>query len=185
MEKPLCAGGELHFVRLTDADDARFPAAMALYAESFPLHEQRLLPSQRAILGDARYRFALVCDGAEWVGLLLCWNTADFVYVEHFCIRPDKRNQQYGARALALLEAGGKPVILEIDPPEDAISRRRAAFYARCGFAENPYPHVHPPYRAGQEGHRLTVLSAPQRLDEAAYRAFARFLRETVMRNCF
>ena len=175
----------LHFARLTDANDARFPDAMALYAESFPLHEQRLLPSQRAILGDTRYRFELVCDGADWVGLLLCWETTDFVYVEHFCIRPDKRNRQYGAQALHLLTAEGKPVILEIDPPVDEISRRRAGFYARCGFAENPYPHVHPPYRAGREGHALRVLSSPQALDEQSYGAFAHFLRETVMRNCF
>lgn len=39
-------------------------------------------------------------------------------------------------RALALLAADGLPVILEIDPPVDAVSIRRKGFYQRCGFKE-------------------------------------------------
>lgn len=39
-------------------------------------------------------------------------------------------------QALALLAADGLPVILEIDPPLDAVSIRRRGFYQRCGFKE-------------------------------------------------
>ena len=175
----------MHLERLTSIQDKRYDAAMALYAESFPPHEQRQAASQAAILSDTRYRFELVCDGAEWVGLLLCWETADFIYVEHFCIFPDKRNHHYGQRALPLLQECGKTVILEIDPPEDAISCRRAGFYGRCGYCTNPYQHVHPPYHAGNSGHRLVVLSYPNALHEAAYQSFCQFLQDVVMHNCF
>lgn len=36
-------------------------------------------------------------------------------------------------------------VLLEIDPVVDAVSEARLGFYKKCGFLENPYPHVHPP----------------------------------------
>lgn len=94
----------MHFERLPDADDLRLPAALALYGASFPPHEQRQTASQRTILQNAEYHFDLVYDGETWVGLMLNWETADFIYVEHFCISPEKRNHQYGARALKAAE---------------------------------------------------------------------------------
>lgn len=38
---------KLNFKRLTSAEDAMYPAAMALYAMSFPAHEQREEASQK------------------------------------------------------------------------------------------------------------------------------------------
>ena len=75
----------------------------------------------------------------------------------------------------------GKPVVLEIDPPVDEIARRRQGFYQRCGFAVNPYPHVHPPYRPEYPGHELVVLSSPRALTPAEYGAFACYLSAVVM----
>ena len=175
----------MHFERLTAADDARLPDAMRLYGESFPLHEQRQDASQTAILQNEAYHFDLVYDGEDWVGLLLNWETEDFIYVEHFCILPEKRNCRYGERALSLLRERGKTVILEIDPPEDEISRRRRGFYVRCGFREDPFPHVHPPYRKQNAGHRLTVMSCPEGLTQSGYDRFAQYLSGTVMADCF
>jgi len=53
----------------------------------------------------------------------------------------------------------------------DEIARRRKGFYERCGYAENPYPHVHPPYHCGNKGHELVVMSAPRR-DAVMARAY-------------
>lgn len=71
--------------------------------------------------------------------------------------------------------------VLEIDPPVDEIARRRQGFYQRCGFAVNPYPHVHPPYRPEYPGHELVVLSSPRALTPAEYGAFACYLSAVVM----
>ena len=72
-------------------------------------------------------------------------------------------------------------MVLEIDPPVDEIARRRQGFYQRCGFAVNPYPHVHPPYRPEYPGHELVVLSSPRALPPAEYGAFACYLSAVVM----
>lgn len=171
----------MEFVRLRSPQDERFCQAMELYRQSFPRHEQREELSQKAILSEDEYHFDLVYDGDRFVGLLLSWQSGEFIYVEHFCIRPELRGQKYGQRALELLGQKGKTVILEIDPPVDGISTRRKAFYERCGYQANGFAHVHPPYRPGSEGHPLVVLSAPGPLSDETYGAFAAYLKHRVM----
>lgn len=171
----------MEFIRLLSPEDSRFAAAMALYRESFPVHEQRTAHSQREALRCDEYHFTLLYDGDRFVGLLLDWETTGFRYVEHFCIDPSLRNQSYGKQALDQLVTDGKTVILEIDPPTSEIAVRRKGFYERCGFRENPYAHVHPPYHPGNNGHALLVLSHPSPLSGEAYERFNRYLQDTVM----
>ena len=171
----------LHFLRLHSPRDERYPGAMALYGASFPPHEQREQTSQHQILTCGDYHFNLIYDDGLFVGILLCWQAQDFIYVEHFCIQPQLRGRRYGQRALELLRGQGKPVILEIDPPVDEVSKKRRTFYQRAGFHENPYPHVHPPYHQGVPGHALTVMSCPAPLGQGEYGAFLSYLRQRVM----
>ena len=171
----------MHLARLTSVAHPMFERAMALYRESFPLHEQRLDDAQRQALACADYHFDLLYHGEDFVGLLLTWQTPAFCYVEHFCIAPSCRNQGLGRAALSALSRIGTPIILEIDPPVDGLSIRRKAFYLRAGYCENGFQHVHPPYRPGYDGHPLVVLSYPEPLSPAAYQACGSYLAHTVM----
>lgn len=175
----------MRFERLTSPKHPLYPAAMALYGLSFPPHEQRETASQERILGDEAYYFTLIHDADAFVGLILYWETQDFLYVEHFCILPEMRSRRYGQRALELLNRQGKTVILEIDPPVDSVSIRRKGFYERCGFVENPYPHTHPPYHPGNAGHDLMILSCPYSLSQAQYDMFRQYLEKRVMKDVF
>lgn len=171
--------------RVTGPDHPMYAEAMALYTISFPAHEQREPDSQEQILGKEDYHFDLLYDGDTFVGLILNWQWRDFIYIEHFCILPEFRNRGYGKQALDLLGRKGKTIILEIDPPVDSISRRRKGFYERCGFVENPYAHVHPPYHQGNQGHALTVMSRPGPIVPGTYAAFRKELEETVMAGAY
>ena len=171
----------MKFMRLTSYEDPVFERAMALYRASFPAHEHRLIDSQKSILTHPEYHFDLVYDGEDFVGLMLYWETGNFLYVEHFCIEPALRGKNYGSAALALLAEKGKPIILEIDPLVDEQSIRRKAFYERAGFCANPYAHVHPPYQAGVSGHSLIIMSHPAAIGEAEYDGFNKYLLNTVM----
>ena len=93
----------MELIRLTDGADPRYARARALYQESFPYHEQREEASQRKILDAPEYQYNLIYDGDLWAGLLLCWETETFIYVEHFCTFPELRGRSYGQRALAEL----------------------------------------------------------------------------------
>lgn len=172
----------MEFQRLTSPADSRFDTSMELYQNSFPPHEQRTAASQRKILEDSEYHFELIYEGTLFVGLLLYWQTDAFIYVEHFCIVPVLRGHGYGQAALACLSRAELPVILEIDPPVDETSIRRRAFYLRAGYSENAFPHIHPPYHAGTEGHPLEIMSYPRRITSAEYEQFQLYLKNTVMR---
>lgn len=176
---------KLNFKRLTSAEDAMYPAAMALYAMSFPAHEQREEASQKKILECSQYHFDLIYDGNDFAGVILYWETENFIYVEHFCINPKMRNRRYGQRALELLGKKEKTIILEIDPPSDDISIHRKSFYERCGFKENAFSHVHPPYHKGNTGHELVIMSSPGTLSPEDYESFHSYLNHTVMNGLF
>lgn len=171
----------MEFERLTAARGEKFEAAEALIAISFPIHEQRERASQGAIMSEPEYNFDLIRDGGEWAGLMLFWETARFIYVEHFCIRPELRSSGIGRRALGLIAGRGKTVILEIDPPVDDISIRRRGFYERAGFCENPFRHVHPPYHAGARGHELVIMTSPEKISRGLYDEFDEYLKTVVM----
>ena len=175
----------MYFERITDSQHPMYGTAIELYQKSFPLHEQREALSQARILRHPDYHFTLVYNEEVFVGLVLYWETAEFLYMEHFCILPELRYQHYGQRILAELGKQGKVIILEIDPPMDQISARRRGFYERCGFEENPYPHVHPPYHKENCGHKLVVMSCPGKLTAEEYNAFDRYLKREVMREVF
>lgn len=171
----------MNFERLTDASHPLYEEAMALYSVSFPPHELRRDALQRQVLLDGRYHFDLIMESGEFVGLMLCWEAENFFYVEHFCTVPHRRGQGLGKKALELLGEKGKKLILEIDPPEDAVSIRRRGFYERCGFVENPYLYYHPPYYKEGEPYRLVLMSNPNGMTPEELEVFVDYHRNVAM----
>lgn len=171
--------------RITDMEHEWYQKATALYQISFPVHEQREKASQEKILGWNDYHFYLILEENTFVGLLLGWETERFLYIEHFCIQPELRGRRYGQWVLEALREAGRQVILEIDPPVDDVSIRRKQFYTRCGFVENPYHHVHPPYHRGNQGHELVVLSSPAAISGEEYQRFRDYLERRVMADVY
>lgn len=175
----------MHFKIIRSTDCPEYAAAASLYKISFPEHEQRLERSQREIMNSGEYKYNLIYDGDSFIGEILCWETPDFIYVEHFCILPEKRGLKYGAKALELLCQSPKKIILEIDPPTDDVSKRRKAFYERCGFKANGFEHIHLPYRSQNSGHRLVIMSSPAELSREEFSGFSEYLKNKVMKNVF
>jgi len=168
-------------IRITDTGHPLFAQAWALYEKSFPLHEQRLPEDQQAVFSEENYHFEVLMQLDRFAGIVLYWENARFVYVEHLAIEPSMRGAGMGTKAIDLLMQIGKPIILEIDPVEDQVSANRLNFYKRMGFKENAFLHIHPPYRTEFEGHKLHLLSWPARLEADAYNAFAFYLNNKVM----
>jgi len=168
-------------VRLNSTDDSRFSQAWELYRESFPIYEQRRLEEQAQAMAQPDYHFEVLYQAGRFVGIMLYWRHMDFVYLEHFAVTPALRGGGLGTKALGLLLDEGARVILEIDPVRDDVSRRRLKFYQGLGLAQNPYKHIHPPYRDGYNGHSLEVLSSGGELEADAYNEFAFYLNNRVM----
>ena len=93
----------MHFKRLTSHNDSMYKAAIKFYADSFPIYEQRRSESQIKILQDNEYKFDLICDSDQWLGIICFLEFNQFIYIEHFAINAQLRNKQYGQRTLQLL----------------------------------------------------------------------------------
>ncbi|WP_294593424.1 GNAT family N-acetyltransferase [uncultured Rikenella sp.] len=178
----------LDLIRLDDHSHPLAEAAWAIYEQSFPLCEQRPLAEHLRALGDPAFHYHLLIERGRLVGLLSWWDWETdegqrFRFGEHFAIAPEKRGGGYGSQALKLLQGdGSRLLLLEIDPPQDEVSRRRERFYLSNGMCPNyDYDHVHPSFRPTTEPHRLFLMSYPRPLTEAEFRAFQRFNNERVL----
>ena len=175
----------MNLERITNILHPMYCRALELYQISFPFHEQREAFSLEKILSDNEYHFSLIYNKNTFVGLVLYWESEDFIYIEHLCILPEMRNKQYGRKVLSLLGGKQKTLILEIDPPVDNISKRRKGFYKRCGFIENSFQHIHPPYHKQNHGHNLVIMTYPKQISYNEYSTFNRYLKNKIMNNAF
>lgn len=159
-----------------------YPAFEKLYAHSFPIFEQRTPEQQAQAFASANYHLTGYVENQSFMGFIAYWEFPDYLYIEHFAINGHERGKGYGSQILnSFVTDKPKTVLLEIDPPIDEISTARLRFYQKCGFYQNPYSHIHPPYRKEYKGHSLRVLTTGTPLSAERYEQFKNDLTQQVM----
>lgn len=139
----------IHFHVICDAGDSYWPMFVDTYVASFPIDEQRPIANiARLLTEERRFRAMALLDGeGRFMGLLTTWNLDTFLYIEHFAMDASLRSQGYGSLALqAFIQASDRPLVLEVEPPTDALARRRIGFYQRCGLALYDFDYMQPAY---------------------------------------
>ena len=117
------------FTNLADSDYSHF--AQELFEEAFPEQERPPFSSLRD----------------DPVGILTYWTFDELVYVEHFAIDEELRNQGLGkAVFLNFLSQQQEQVVLEVELPNTEEADHRLEFYASMGLFQNPQPYVQPSY---------------------------------------
>ncbi|MGN1372962.1 MAG: GNAT family N-acetyltransferase [Candidatus Coproplasma sp.] len=118
-----------------------------------------------------------VCNGEKYTvyhaeedgikkGFVGVWDLTDFVFLEYFVVYEPFRNGGVGGRVIDLLEQKFGRVILETELPEQPIQIRRFNFYKRHGMQVNLQPYRQPPYREGDSGCPLYLMSYPSVLTD-------------------
>lgn len=166
--------------RLSSKNAQLFDKAFKLYEASFPIEERRDSSEQQRVLSKEDYHFDLIMQQNSFIGIMLYWETNDFIFLEHFATLHELRGQGYGKQALDLLKAKEKTILLEIEPPIDNNSQRRYGFYLRNGFIMNPYYHIQAKYRLGAEDFELKILSYPDILAKEEYRSFYEYMTREI-----
>lgn len=166
--------------RLSDSNLHLYDSAYALYQSAFPREEKRDEYEQSRAMKKSDYRFDMILEGDILLGVMLYWETESFVFLEHFTTDPAVRGQGIGARALELLKAKGKTVILEIEPPTDELTTRRYNFYLRAGFTMNPHYHIQAKYHLGDEDLELKIMTYPRAITTAEYLAFYDYMTREI-----
>lgn len=166
------------FQRITEET---FGTVYPLLEAAFPVTELREQERQKALLREPCYRLFGVPGGDGMRAVFAVWEIEDFLYIEHFAVREDCRNGGFGGQLLdRLLAEAGKPAVLEVEVPEDGLTKRRIGFYERHGFVYNTYPYLQPPMREGQGMLPLMLMTNPSAIDEKTYGRYKTLIHRIV-----
>ncbi len=150
---------ELEIIRV-ETENADYQAITSLMRTAFPPDERRDESEFcQFVQTKSNFRCNAIKLGGQFVGLLNYWLFDDFVYVEHVAICPELRGREIGSRAIKLLCQMQKPVILEVELPNDDLSARRIAFYERIGFKKWGVRYIQPPYSAGKNSVEMSLMA--------------------------
>ena len=95
------------------------------------------------LIGEKRYEIWGLWDGTSLLGYACLWKNPGLalVLLDYLGVTAARRNEGLGGQMLHLLQAQGRPLVTESELPvegdseeENAIRRRRIAFYERHGF---------------------------------------------------
>ena len=143
--------------------DKMFP----IMEDSFPPDERRPYDEQKALFENGYYNVYAEFEADKVKGFIAVWNFTDFLYVEHFAVSKEYRNRGTGAKLISeVVKLYKKTLCLEVEPPEDELTRRRIGFYERNGFFLNEYPYIQPPISAGKNPVPLMIMSSEKALSE-------------------
>jgi len=149
-------------IRLTDTKHPYFAKAWALYGDAFPLDERRSLNSQTSIISHPNYHFELIFQDDGFLGILFWWGFEDLRYIEHFATLPIHRGKGYGKDILnEFKQRDTRPLVLEVELPDDEIKHRRIQFYKRLGFHLTDHLYHQPAYHEGGLPIQLLLMSYP------------------------
>ena len=165
-------------MKLIKATDVDFDLIYSEMEKNFVREEIRDYCSAKKITTEEGYSIYHVADGDTRVGFMTVWELSGFLFLEHFVTYEPFRNKGYGAAALNLLKEKSPLIILEAEPPREVIQRRRIGFYKRNGFSENDFTYIQPPYRKGDTGVELILMSYPEKLKNA--KAYVKEIYQTV-----
>lgn len=141
----------LRLQRITTADTALYSYMEQLMVTSFPPEEYRNLTQLREYTdGKKHFYNNIIFDNDLAVGFITYWDFDKFYYAEHFAVDPARRNGGYGKKTLeCLCQLLQRPIVLEVEMPEEEMAKRRIGFYQRQGFILWQHDYQQPPYKPG------------------------------------
>ncbi|MEC0128379.1 GNAT family N-acetyltransferase [Paenibacillus pabuli] len=160
----------------------QFDQVFSIMKQSFPESEYREYSKQKELLANSHYRlFTEVNEQNEVIGFLAAWEFEEFRYVENVAVSPAIRGGGIGKKMMNhFMQQSDKPIILEVELPENELKRRRIGFYERLGFHLEDYAYVQPALRVGQDALPLRIMSYPARMTSIEFEAMKKILYKEV-----
>lgn len=158
-------------IQLTDLSKSDHPHfAKDLFESAFP-DEERPPFGELKHRNKSKFHFKVATNvgdnSEEPVGILTYWTFDELVYIEHFAIDEDLRNQGLGkAVFLNFLSQQTEQVVLEVEHPHDETSEHRIEFYASMGLFQNPQDYLQPSYHKDQVTVPMIIMSKYELDDE-------------------
>ncbi len=149
----------INIIRI-DSRSILYPFIEVLLHDAFPSNERRP-DSCQCYNADHEPRFH--CCVVEYndapAGLVCYWELEDFCYIEHLATIPSMRHNGIGTSVLSLLKLQYRLIVLEVEPPTDAVAQRRIAFYRLNEFELWTEPYMQPAYSPDQQPLPMQIMS--------------------------
>lgn len=148
-----------------------FDKIFSLMQASFPEEEFRDYEGQKKLLDNPKYSIiARFSSDDELIGFISFWSLDGFNFIEHFAVNPSQRGQGTGSKMLKeFIKDSGKPIILEVEIPENEMAERRIGFYERNGFLLNTFDYYQKPLRPQFSEVKLYLMSYPKKLSNKEF----------------
>ncbi len=149
-----------------------FDCVFEIMEHSFPPDEYRPYGEQKALLDNDIYKILAVSDENDGVmGFAAVYELENVTFAEHLAVDERYRNLGIGAKILQELKAKGRRIVLEVEPPDGDIAKRRIGFYKRNGFFLNGYPYLQPPISQGKKPVPLMLMTTDGKIGEQEFEA--------------
>ncbi len=166
-------------------DRINFDEAYRLMELSFPEDERRPYREQKELLTNPLYRIYVpeASQGGRLQAFAAVWEFDAIAFIEHLAVDPAYRNRGIGAKLLnELVKSIGKPVCLEVEPPDSEIASRRIEFYKRNHFFFNAYRYIQPPISEGRKAIPLFLMTSERSVTEPEFESIRELLYRHVYR---
>lgn len=153
--------------------------------ESFPDAERRSYNEQFSLLEDEHCKvFVKRNEKGEIIIFFIAWIFDDFCFGEHLATDKRYRNLGLGSKFFSsCVDKLPTPMIIEVEPPENDIAKRRINLYKRLGFHLNSYKHKQPALQEHTEPCDLLIMSYPKPLSKKEFIHYRNKIFNTVYKT--
>ena len=163
--------------------DEKFVQLFSIIDHSFPREEHGSFAMHRAEMRRPEFRcLSYEPDGLP-AGFMNYYLFAgeNIAFLEHFAVSQELRGNGAGSRIMQYFKeiTAPKNIVLEVEPPEGEIQRRRIAFYQRMGFLLNDGEYFQPDFYGKTDGIPLKLMSTKP-LDKQDFQRVTKLIHKRV-----
>ncbi|MDL2309213.1 GNAT family N-acetyltransferase [Bacteroidales bacterium OttesenSCG-928-B11] len=160
-----------------------FDSFYDLMERSFPATERRSKDDAFLIFTSVPcyQKIGLKKDG-KVIALLAYWLFDECCFIDHLAVEESLRGQGIGKDLMTyFLQEVKATIVLEVEPPNDDITRKRIIFYENFGFHLNTFPYTQPSMQPGQPEIPMMIMSYPESLTQNQFET----IRKRIFHNCY
>lgn len=150
----------MKFEELKDFEDEKVLQLYRSYCDTFPEVERRNAEQFQNLFLQSEVKILTVVYNEDFISYLIIWQLTDFVFLEHFEIFPEFRNQKFGGKILQHLSSIYPKIVLESEHTNaNEFSARRVDFYKRNTFEIISADYIQPSYGDSKAALELLLLA--------------------------
>lgn len=158
-----------------------FDKIFSMLTDNFTDDEHRNYDRQKELLSNELYKIKVTRENEEIKAFVAFWTFQKFIYIEHLAVDKSCQGTGIGTEILKeLLDNTDKIIVLEVQPPKDANSKRRIKFYKTNGFHYNDYEYLQPAYSKDKNDIELKILSSTRKINDEEFSEVVNYLYKYV-----